>query len=72
MYIFQRARTLNKKAAVENISYGGYSGAHDGTNGWEMAIDDLLQGPGAIAMCHGVESSLRRHARFGLRRFCRY
>jgi subtilisin family serine protease len=41
-YIFQRAAELGKKAAVINISYGGNSGAHDGTSGWESAIDDLL------------------------------
>ncbi|MEO6434793.1 MAG: S8 family serine peptidase, partial [Tepidisphaeraceae bacterium] len=41
-YVFKRARELNKKAAVVNISYGGYSGPHDGTSGWEMALDEFL------------------------------
>ena len=38
-YIFDKAGT---KPAVVNISYGGYSGPHDGTSGWELQIDALL------------------------------
>ncbi|MEP6702823.1 MAG: S8 family serine peptidase, partial [Betaproteobacteria bacterium] len=61
-YIFKRARELNKKAAVVNISYGGNSGPHDGTSAWEMALDELLAvddraivvsaGNGFAANCH--------------------
>ena len=41
-YVFERALALGKKAAVVNISYGGYSGPHDGTTPWEQEIDQLL------------------------------
>ncbi|HVE50344.1 MAG TPA: S8 family serine peptidase [Casimicrobiaceae bacterium] len=41
-YVFARAEALGKKAAVVNVSYGGYRGAHDGTNGAELAFDFLL------------------------------
>jgi subtilisin family serine protease len=41
MYIFARARQLNLPAVV-NISYGGYTGPHDGTTELEAGIDQLL------------------------------
>ena len=41
-YIFDCAQALGKRAAVVNISYGGYRGAHDGTNAVEQALDTLL------------------------------
>ena len=41
-YIFDCAHKLGKKAAVVNISYGGYCGAHDGTYSPELAFDTLL------------------------------
>lgn len=40
-YIFDKA---GSKPAVVNISYGGYSGPHDGTSAWELQIDALLAG----------------------------
>jgi subtilisin family serine protease len=39
-YIFSEA---GDKAAVVNISYGGYGGPHDGTSLFECAMDDLLK-----------------------------
>ncbi len=58
-YIFNKAGT---KPAVVNISYGGYSGPHDGTSAWELQIDALLAqdnravvvsaGNGFEAECH--------------------
>ena len=39
LYIFDKAGT---KPVVVNISYGGYSGPHDGTSDWESAIDSML------------------------------
>jgi subtilisin family serine protease len=38
-YIFSKA---GAKPAVVNISYGGYSGPHDGTSAWEAQIDALI------------------------------
>ncbi|MEO8132971.1 MAG: S8 family serine peptidase [Betaproteobacteria bacterium] len=69
-FIFKRARDLNRKAAVANISYGGYSGAHDGSSPWEKAIDELLSmtdcavvvsaGNGFEADCHATGKLKRR------------
>ena len=63
-YIFRRAEELGRKAAVVNISYGGYAGPHDGTSAWEKAIDELLEvrdravvvaaGNGFAANCHAM------------------
>jgi subtilisin family serine protease len=41
MYVFSRARQLNLPAVV-NISYGGYTGPHDGTTELESGMDELL------------------------------
>ena len=41
MYVFARARQLNLPAVV-NISYGGYTGPHDGTTELESGIDQML------------------------------
>lgn len=40
-YIFSRASRL-KKPAVVNISYGGYTGPHDGSSELERTIDQLI------------------------------
>ena len=63
MYIFSRAKALNKPAVV-NISYGGYEGPHDGTADLERLMDDLLAvsertivlavGNGFEADCHAT------------------
>jgi subtilisin family serine protease len=63
-YVFERALALGKKAAVVNVSYGGYSGPHDGTTPWEKEIDQLLAlenravvvsgGNGFEADCHAM------------------
>jgi subtilisin family serine protease len=68
-YVFDCAHQLGKKAAVVNISYGGYRGAHDGTNPEELALDALLAvknraivvaaGNGFDADCH-VEVSVAK------------
>jgi hypothetical protein len=64
-YIFDQAAALGREAAVVNISYGGYRGAHDGTNPAELALDELLWTPnravvvsagnGFDADCHADE-----------------
>ncbi len=41
-YVFDRAEALGKLAAVVNVSYGGYRGAHDGTTTAEVTLDALL------------------------------
>jgi subtilisin family serine protease len=58
-YIFRKA---GNKPVVVNISFGGHSGAHDGTSDWESGIDQLLTvdnravvvsaGNGFEAECH--------------------
>jgi subtilisin family serine protease len=62
-YIFDRALALGQPAVV-NISFGGYSGPHDGTSPWEAALDELLDlderaivvsaGNGFEADCHAT------------------
>lgn len=44
LYIFSKARKLGKPAVI-NISYGGYTGPHDGSTELERAIDQLLDSP---------------------------
>jgi len=63
-YVFRRATQLHQLAAVVNISYGGYSGPHDGTTAVERHIDHLLAtknravvvsaGNGFEADCHAT------------------
>ena len=63
MYIFARAQRLNKPAVV-NISYGGYTGPHDGTTELESGMDQLLAMPGrtvVVAAGNGFEADC--HAR---------
>jgi len=65
-YIFTRAAMLGLPAVV-NISYGGYSGPHDGTSPLASGIDSLLDsrtncavvvsaGNGFEADCHALQS----------------
>jgi len=80
-YILARAELLGKKRklpfaapVVINISYGGYSGPHDGTSPLASGIDERLigkfdravvvsAGNGFEADCHAMiqDSSLRRY-----------
>lgn len=60
---------VNKKAAdlgkpfVLNLSLGGHTGAHDGTDGEEIALDNILGGPGKVAVvAAGNEGSRPIHA----------
>lgn len=67
MYVFARARELNVPAVV-NISYGGYTGPHDGTTELESGMDEMLAlsdrsivvaaGNGFEADCH-AQGSIR-------------
>jgi subtilisin family serine protease len=67
-YIFKRARELNK-AAVVNISYGGYDGPHDGTSELEKALDGQLAEPDrAIVLAAGNGFEERCHAARTVRR----
>ncbi|HET7731280.1 MAG TPA: S8 family serine peptidase [Usitatibacter sp.] len=58
-YVFDRAASLGKQAVV-NVSFGGYSGPHDGTSGLSSGIDELLKGiPGravVVAAGNGFEA----------------
>src|SRR5262249_52695142 len=52
------------KQAVINISYGGYSGPHDGTSPIETAIDEWLTTPGravAVSAGNGFEADCHAH-----------
>jgi subtilisin family serine protease len=61
-YIFKRAREENK-AAVVNISFGGYDGPHDGTSELEKALDGLLAEPDrAVVLAAGNGFEERCHA----------
>ncbi|HEY4643174.1 MAG TPA: S8 family serine peptidase, partial [Bacteroidota bacterium] len=60
---------VNKKAAdlgkpyVLNLSLGGHTGAHDGTDGEEVALDNVLGAPGKVAVvAAGNEGSTPIHA----------
>jgi subtilisin family serine protease len=46
-YIFERAKG---QPVVINISFGGYSGPHDGTSYWESTIDSLIVGANKAAV----------------------
>src|SRR5262249_26535463 len=62
-YIFARADRLNK-AAVVNISYGGYMGPHDGTSVLEAGIDNLLALPDravVVSAGNGFEADCHAH-----------
>lgn len=67
-YVFDRARTLNKQAVV-NVSFGGYSGPHDGTSDLATGIDELLKAfPGrAIVVSAGNGFEADCHAQQTLR-----
>ena len=64
-YIFARAQALGK-AAVINISYGGYSGPHDGTSPLEIHIDSLLAAPDravVVSAGNGLEADCHAQGR---------
>ncbi|MFO1310816.1 MAG: S8 family serine peptidase [Burkholderiales bacterium] len=66
-YIFDYAAAAGKSAVV-NVSYGGYSGAHDGTGDVETAID-AHTGPGmngrlvVVSAGNGFEADCHAYAR---------
>jgi subtilisin family serine protease len=64
VYIFTQAEKLGKSAAVVNISYGGYRGAHDGTSGWESQIDlhAMLAPNRAVVVAAGNGFEAKCHA----------
>ncbi len=47
-YLFERADALGMPAVV-NLSLGGHFGPHDGTSGFERALDELV-GPGRLVV----------------------
>ena len=67
-YVFRRTQTLRGLGAVVNISYGGYSGPHDGSSPLEQHLDQLLKrknravvvaaGNGFEADCHATGTLL--------------
>jgi len=60
-YIFQKAAALGRPAVV-NLSLGSQYGAHDGTEGLDVAIS-ALTGPGKIVVASaGNEGGSLRHA----------
>ncbi len=60
-YIFNLAEELGYPAVV-NMSFGGHGGAHDGTQGHELAIDQHAQLPGrAIAVAAGNSGEAGLH-----------
>jgi subtilisin family serine protease len=66
-YIFARAKTLGKSAVI-NISYGGYSGPHDGTAPLETHLDYLLAKPDrAVVVSAGNGFEADCHARGRIR-----
>ena len=48
-YINKKAEDLNKPVVL-NLSLGGHEGAHDGSRADEIALDDILGGPGRAAV----------------------
>ena len=50
LYVFDRAAKANKPNAVANVSYGGYTGPHDGTSFACQGIDSLLAVDGRAAV----------------------
>src|SRR5262249_52028061 len=68
-YIFNRAATLGNppgKRAVINISYGGYTGPHDGTAWLESGVDDWLTSVNravVVSAGNGFEADCHAHDR---------
>lgn len=68
MYIFERARLMNKPAVV-NISYGGYTGPHDGTTELESGMDQMLAVPDrtvVVAAGNGFEADCHAQGIIGV------
>jgi subtilisin family serine protease len=72
-YIFKRAAMLGNEPAVVNISYGGYSGPHDGTSPLPSGIDTQVSaqagravvvsaGNGFEAHCHTTQAPIAPNA----------
>lgn len=60
-YIFSKSEALNLPAVV-NLSIGGHGGAHDGTGGHELAIDQFSQLEGnAVVVAAGNSGNRKRH-----------
>ena len=67
-YILQQAGT---KPVAINISFGGYSGPHDGTSDWESHIDALLAGDNravVVSAGNGFEEECHAGGRIPKRR----
>jgi len=61
-YIMNKAFSLGKPVVV-NLSLGGQDGAHDGTESYEVAMNNLLNGPGrAIVVAAGNDGNTFIHA----------
>ncbi len=61
-YIMNKAFSLGKPVVV-NLSLGGQDGAHDGTAAYEVALNNLLNGPGrAIVVSAGNDGNNFIHA----------
>lgn len=68
MYIFARAWQMNMPAVV-NISYGGYTGPHDGTTELERGMDQMLAMPDrtvVVAAGNGFEADCHAQGIIGV------
>lgn len=60
-YIWQRAKTLGKRAVV-NLSLGGNAGGHDGSSSVEKALDRFISEGLVVVVSAGNEGGRRTHA----------
>lgn len=61
-YIAKKAAQLGKRAVI-NLSLGGNIGGHDGSDPWEIALDQFVKQGTAVAVSAGNEAQEKSHIR---------
>lgn len=61
-YIVKKAGQLGRRAVI-NLSLGGNIGGHDGSDPWEIALDELVKAGTAIVVAAGNQAQDNSHIR---------
>ena len=61
-YIIERAAQLGRRAVI-NLSLGGNIGGHDGSDPWEIALDEIVKAGTAVVVAAGNQAQDNSHIR---------